>query len=45
MTALGTAIALAALVHGAFAGTIIVLGLTEAGLPARTAPRRDTLEQ
>ena len=33
------------LVHGAFAGTIVVLGLTAAGLPARAALRRDTLEQ
>jgi ABC-type antimicrobial peptide transport system permease subunit len=33
------------LVYGAFAGTIIVLGLTAAGLPARAALRRDTLEQ
>ena len=33
------------LVHGTFAGTIIVLGLTAAGLPARAALRRDTLEE
>ncbi|MFE3030431.1 FtsX-like permease family protein [Streptomyces canus] len=33
------------LVYGAFAGTIIVLGLTAAGLPARAALRRDTLEE
>jgi putative ABC transport system permease protein len=33
------------LVYCAFAGTIIVLGLTAAGLPARAALRRDTLEE
>jgi putative ABC transport system permease protein len=31
------------LVYGAFAGTIIVLGFTAAGIPARAALRRDTL--
>jgi putative ABC transport system permease protein len=31
------------LVYGAFAGTVIVLGLTAAGLPARAALRGDTL--
>lgn len=33
------------LVHGAFAGAIVVRGLTAAGLPARAVPRRDTLEE
>ncbi|MFF1718702.1 hypothetical protein [Streptomyces sviceus] len=33
------------LVHGAFAGTTIVLGLTAAGPPARAPLRRDTLEE
>ncbi|WP_424886493.1 FtsX-like permease family protein [Streptomyces sp. SAI-126] len=33
------------LVYGAFAGTIVVLGLTAAGLPARAALRRDTLDE
>jgi putative ABC transport system permease protein len=33
------------LVYGAFAGTVVVLGLTAVTLPARAALRSDTLDE